>query len=272
MRPSLLNSLFASVTTLAGIAGKTDKLYGKLTGRDTARVLDLIFHLPTGVVDRRRQPKLRDAVPGSVVTVAVDVENYRPPPPNRPRAPFLVHTSDETGTLTITYFSLRKEQIERMLPRGSRRYVSGTVTLYDGMLQMAHPDRVVDAAGFAAMALVEPVYPLTEGLSQNMLRRAIAAALAKVPALPEWLDPAHLARTAWPDFDGALARLHRPSEPADVAPESVAWSRLAYDEMLASQLALALVRAHLRRPAGRQVAGQATGGSPSPRLQGEGRG
>jgi ATP-dependent DNA helicase RecG len=128
MRPSLLNPLFASVTTLAGIAGKTEKLYGRLTGRDTgARVLDLVFHLPAGTVDRRHQPKLRDVVPGSVVTVAVDVESYRPPPPNRPRAPFQVYTSDDTGTLTITYFSIRKEQIEKMLPRGSRRYVSGTV-------------------------------------------------------------------------------------------------------------------------------------------------
>src|SRR5712692_11396360 len=266
MRPNLLNPLFASVTTLAGIAGKTEKLYAKLTGRDTgARVLDLVFHLPAGAVDRRHQPKLRDVVPGSVVTVAVDVESYRPPPPNRPRAPFLVYASDDTGTLTITYFSIRREQIEKMLPRGSRRYVSGTVTSYDGMLQMTHPDRVLDAAGFAAMALVESVYPLTEGLSQNMLRRAITAALNKLPALPEWLDPAYVARAGWPDFAGALAKLHRPSEPSDVTPDGKAWSRLAYDEMLASQLALALVRAHLRRPAGRR------GASPSP-LVGEGRG
>jgi ATP-dependent DNA helicase RecG len=265
MRPSPLNPLFAPVTTLAGIAGKTGRLYGKLTGRDTgARVLDLVFHLPAGTVDRRHQPKLRDVVPGSVVTVAVEVESYRPPPPNRPRAPFLVYASDETGTLTITYFSIRREQIEKMLPRGSRRYVSGTVTSYDGMLQMTHPDRVVDPAGFAAMALVEPVYPATEGLSQNMLRRSVLAALDKVPALPEWLDPAHMARAGWPDFTGAFSKLHRPSEPADVAPEGIAWSRLAYDELLASQLALALVRAHLRRPGGRRT--------PSPRLRGEGRG
>ncbi|HMA74900.1 MAG TPA: ATP-dependent DNA helicase RecG [Xanthobacteraceae bacterium] len=259
MRPSLLNPLFASVTALAGIAGKTEKLYGKLTGRDAdARVIDLLFHLPTGAVDRRHQPKLRDVVPGSVVTVAVDVERYRPPPPGRARAPFLVYASDDTGTLTITYFSMRKEQIEKMLPRGSRRYVSGTVTSYDGMLQMTHPDRVVDAAGFAAMALIDPVYPLTEGLSQNMLRRAIAAALNKLPALPEWLDPSHRAHASWPEFADALTKLHRPSDPPDVALDGKAWTRLAYDELLASQLALALIRAHLRRPSGRR------GAAPSP--------
>src|SRR5215468_3987641 len=266
MRPSLLNRLFASVTVLAGIAEKSATLYRKLTGRDDgARVVDLLFHLPSGAIDRRHQPKLRDVVPDSVVTVAVHIDAHRPAPPNRPRAPYLVYASDDTGSLTITYFSARRDQIERQLPLGSRRYVSGTVKFYDGMLQMVHPERVADAAAFAAMALVDPVYPLTEGLTQNMVRRAIVAALGLVPPLPEWLDAAHLSRSGWTDFATALGKLHRPSEPADVAPDGKAWSRLAYDELLASQLALALVRAHLRRPAGRR------GAAPSP-LVGEGRG
>jgi len=266
MRPSLLNRLFASVTALPGIAEKSATLYRKLTGRDDgARVVDLLFHLPSGAIDRRHQPKLRDVVPDAVVTVAVHIDAHRPAPPNRARAPYLVYASDDTGSLTITYFSARKDQIERLLPVGSRRYVSGTVKFYDGMLQMVHPERVADAAAFAAMALVDPVYPLTEGLTQNMVRRAIVAALGLVPSLPEWLDAAHLSRSGWTDFGTALGKLHRPSEPADVAPDGKAWSRLAYDELLASQLALALVRAHLRRPAGRR------GASPSP-LVGEGRG
>ena len=196
MRPSLLNRLFASVTALPGIAEKSATLYRKLTGRDDgARVVDLLFHLPSGAVDRRQQPKLRDVVPDSVVTVAVHVDAHRPSPPNRPRAPYLVYVSDDTGTLTITYFSARRDQIERQLPVGSRRYVSGTVKFYDGMLQMVHLERVADAAAFAAMALVDPVYPLTEGLTQNMARRAIAAALGCLPPLPEWLDAAHLTRS-----------------------------------------------------------------------------
>jgi ATP-dependent DNA helicase RecG len=268
MRPSLLNRLFAPVTAIAGIAEKSAKLYGRLVHRDDgARVVDLLFHLPSGAIDRRQQPKLRDATADSVVTVDVHIDSHRPAPPHRPRAPYLVYASDDTGTLTITYFGARREHIERQLPVGSRRYVSGTVKFYDGMLQMVHPERVMDPSSFADMPLVDPVYPLTEGLTQNMLRRFIGAALDQfLPAMPQWLDPALAARASWPDFAAALATVHRPAEPADATPDGKAWSRLAYDELLASQLALALVRRHLRRT-GHGRPGKTRGTPPSRALR-----
>jgi ATP-dependent DNA helicase RecG len=252
MRPSILNPLFAAITALPGIGDKVARLYGRLFGRDDVpRVVDLVFHLPTGAIDRRARPVLRDVVPGTVVTVAVTVDRHRPPPPNRSRAPYLIYASDDTGDLVITYFNARKDYIDRLLPVGERRIVSGTIALYDGMLQMVHPDLVVDEAGLASMPAIQPIYPLTEGLTPQALRRAIAAALERVPALAEWLDTALLAREKWPGFGDALHTLHRPAEPADLSWEGPAWSRLAYDEMLAGQLALALVRAHMRRRGGR---------------------
>jgi ATP-dependent DNA helicase RecG len=252
MRPSILNPLFAAITTLPGIGDKVARLYRRLLGRDDVpRLVDLVFHLPAGAVDRRARPMLRDAVPGTIVTVAVTVDHHRPPPPNRPRAPYLIYASDDTGCLVITYFNARKDYIDRLLPVGQRRIVSGTMALYDGMLQMVHPDFVVSEADLASLPAIQPVYPLTEGLTPQALRRAIAAALDQVPALPEWLDAALLAREKWPGFGEALRTLHRPAEPTDLAMEGPAWSRLAYDELLAGQLALALVRAHMRRRGGR---------------------
>jgi len=256
MRPSLLNPLFAAVTTLTGVGPHLEKLYRRLFGREQpARVIDLLFHLPTGAIDRRARPKLRDVVPDTVVTVAVTVDRHRPPPPHRPRAPYQVYTSDETGDLTLTYFNARKDYLQKLLPVGERRYVSGTVALYDHMRQMVHPDRVVAEADLAKLPLVEPVYPLTEGLSLNQIRKAADAALTRLPDLPEWQDASWVARERFPSFAEALRVLHRPTEPADLLPEGLAWSRLAYDEFLAGQLALALVRAHLRRPAGRATPG-----------------
>jgi ATP-dependent DNA helicase RecG len=210
MRPSLLNPLFAAVTTLPGIGPRLEKLYRRLLGReDAARVVDLLLHLPTGTIDRRARPKLRDVTPDTVVTVAVTVDRHRPSPPHRPRAPYQIYTSDETGDLILTYFNARKDYLQTLLPVGERRYVSGTITLYDHMLQMVHPDRVVAEADLAKLPLVEPVYPLTEGLSLNQVHRAVQAALARVPKLPEWQDPSWVARERFPPFAEALRVLHR---------------------------------------------------------------
>ncbi|MBV9558249.1 MAG: ATP-dependent DNA helicase RecG [Pseudolabrys sp.] len=256
MRPALLNPLFAALTSLPGVGPKMAALYAHLLGHEPPRILDLLFHLPSGAIDRRARPKLRDVVAGQVVTVAVTVDEHRPAPPHRSRAPYRVLVSDDTGDMTLTFFHARKEQLEKLLPEGELRYVSGTAEFYDGMLQMVHPDRVVDEAGFANLPLVEPVYPLTEGLALGNVRRAMDAALTKLPDLDEWQDEAWLSREQLPPFSAAVRTLHRPAEPADLTPEGVAWKRLAYDEMLAGQIALALVRSHMRHQAGRGTASE----------------
>ena len=258
MRPAVLNPLFAPLSALPGIGPKLEKLFARLIGRDgePPRLIDLLFHLPTGFVDRRNQPKLSAVTPDTVVTVAVTVDRHRPPPPNRPRAPYNIDASDDTNTLTITYFNARRDYLEKLFPEGETRYVSGIATLYDGHLQMVHPDRVVDAAGFAKLPLIDPVYPLTEGLHPNQLRKAIEIALHRLPDLAEWQDAAWLKRSNFPGFAEALRSVHHPTSPADLEPSSPAWSRLAYDELLAGQLALALLRSHLRTRAGRGSAAE----------------
>ncbi len=258
MRPPVLNPLFASLSALPGIGPKLEKLFARLLTRDgdAARVIDLLFHLPAGFVDRRNQPKLSEVVPDTIVTVAVTVDRHRPPPSNRPRAPYNIDTSDATNTLMITYFNARRDYLEKLYPEGALRYVSGTATLYDGHLQMVHPDRVVDAAGFASLPLIDPVYPLTEGLHPNQVRKALDLALDRLPALPEWQDAEWVKRNNYPSFADALRVVHRPAAPEDIEPGSTAWSRLAYDELLASQLALALLRAHMRTRAGRGSAAE----------------
>ena len=256
MRPTLLDPLFAAITTLPGVGPKVEKLYRRLLGREeTPRRIDLLFHLPTGAIDRRARPKLRDVVPGSVATVEVTIDRHRPAPPGRARAPHLIYASDDTGDLILTYFHARRDYLEKLLPVGETRYVSGITALYDGMLQMVHPDRVVDAKNLAALPMIEPVYPLTEGLGINQVRKAIDGALAKLPVLPEWQNVPWLAKNRFPAFADALAALHRPAQLTDILPDNPAWTRLAYDELLAGQVALALVRAHRKQRPGRPSAG-----------------
>src|SRR5882724_4908434 len=256
MRPPLLNPLFAPVTSLAGVGPKQDQLFRYLLGRDdTPRLVDLLLHLPTSVIDRRARPKIRDAVQGTIVTLEVTVDRHRPPPPRNARAPFLVYASDDTGDVVLTFFRAKPGYVEKLLPVGEKRYVSGTLQMYDGILQIVHPDRVIDEAGFSKLTGIDPVYPLTEGLALGSLRRAIAQALLKLPDLPEWISPDVLRRCKFPPVREALNRVHVPVELTDILPDGPFWSRLAFDELLAGQLALALVRAQLRRPAGDLHAG-----------------
>ena len=256
MRPALLNPLFAPVTSLAGVGPKQDRLFRYLLGREeTPRLVDLLLHLPASVIDRRTRPKIRDAVPGTVVTLEVTVDRHRPTPGRNPRAPHLVYASDETGDVVLTYFRAQPGYVEKLLPVGTKRYVSGTLQTFDGIPQIVHPDRVVDEAGFAKLSGIDPVYPLTEGLALGSLRRAMAQALQKLPALPEWTSPEVIRRCKFPPLAEALSRVHLPLETTDILPDGPFWSRLAFDELLAGQLALALVRAQLRRPAGDRHAG-----------------
>ncbi|MDE2332825.1 MAG: ATP-dependent DNA helicase RecG, partial [Bradyrhizobium sp.] len=256
MRPPLLNPLFAPVTSLAGVGPKQDKLFRYLLDRsETPRLVDLLLHLPASVIDRRARPKIRDAVPGTVVTLEVTVDRHRPSPPRNSRAPYLVYANDDTGDVVLTFFRAKPGYVEKLLPVGEKRYVSGTLQIYDGTPQIVHPDRVVDEASFATLSGIDPVYPLTGGLAPGSLRRAIAQALQRLPQLPEWISAEVIQRCKFPDIAEALNRVHVPVELTDILPDGPFWSRLAFDELLAGQLALALVRAQLRRPAGDRHAG-----------------
>src|SRR5580704_14355669 len=254
MRPPVLNPLFAPLSALPGIGPKLEKVFARLLSRgesEPPRIIDLLFHLPSGFVDRRNQPKLSEVTPDTVVTVAVTVERHRPPPPHRRRIPYNIETSDDSGlTLTITYFNGRKDYLEKLLPQGELRYVSGFVTLYDGHLQMVHPDRVVSADDLSKLPLLDPVYPLTEGLHALTVSKAMTGALERLPTLPEWQEPTWLERSKFPAFADALTSVHRPQAPDDLDPSGPAWSRLAYDELLAGQLALALLRSKMRQRPG----------------------
>ncbi|MGX4804687.1 ATP-dependent DNA helicase RecG [Bradyrhizobium guangdongense] len=256
MRPSLLNPLFAPVTSLPGVGPKQDKLLQYLLSRsETPRLVDLLLHLPSQVIDRRARPKIRDAVQGTMVTLEVTVDRHRPPPPRNSRAPYLVYASDDTGDVVLTFFRAKPGYVEKLLPVGEKRYVSGTLQMYDGIPQIVHPDRVLDEEAISKLSGIDPVYPLTEGLALGSLRRAIAQALLKLPALPEWISPEVLRRCDFPPVAEALNRVHQPAELTDILPDRRYWSRLAFDELLAGQLALALIRAQLRRPAGVRNAG-----------------
>ena len=263
MRPSLLDPLFAPVSSLAGIGPKLEKALNRLFfgneagdgGRNSARLVDLLFHLPNSIIDRRQQPKIADALEGQIVTMKVWVDNHSPPPRGNRRIPYRVQVHDDSASMALVFFHAHQSWIEKTLPIGEMRYISGRMEWFNDKPTMAHPDHVLNEEEFADMPLVEPIYGSTAGLSAKILVRSVRAAIEQLPEFNEWIDKALMERESWPAFKEALERVHHPRDGVDIAPQSQARRRLAMDEFLAGQLALALMRAKMKKLHGKSHTG-----------------
>ena len=249
-RPQILFPLFAEVETVQGVGPKTAKA---LEALDIRRPRDLIFTLPYAGIDRRRRDTVQGAEFPSTVTVEVVVGAHRAP--SRRGGPYRIECEDAATTLTLVFFHARDEYLRKILPEGARRVVSGKVELFDGAAQMVHPDHVVSPEEAHEIPAFEPIYPLTQGVTQKMMAKAVNGALSRVVPLPEWIDPVQKAQAGWPDWQEAIEKAHRPDEMRDLSPADPARERLAYDELMAHQLTLALARAQLKRAKGRATIG-----------------
>jgi ATP-dependent DNA helicase RecG len=244
-RPERLFPLFADLETLEGVGPKIARA---LAGLGVERPKDLLFLLPASGVDRSRRASVRDVVPPVTLTVEVEVGAHFPP--RTKGRPYRVMVRDSGLEFQLVYFHARGDFLQKLLPSGQRRLISGRIELFDGIAQMVHPDHVLRPEEAAELPAYEPVYPLAAGLTQKAVARAAASALARAPDLPEWIDGPLKAREGWPDWRLAVAAVHAPAGPADLAQTAPARLRLAYDELFAHQLTLSLARASLRRGKG----------------------
>ncbi|HIJ63181.1 MAG TPA: ATP-dependent DNA helicase RecG, partial [Rhodospirillaceae bacterium] len=249
MRPEILYPLFAPISVLPGLGPRLAPLAERLAG---PHVADLLWHLPAAVVDRRFRPGAAEAPSGRIATFRVTVERHWPA--GRGGRPGVVLCADASGPLRLVFFHGKGDWLAKQLPLGSERIVSGLVDRYQGEAQIAHPDYILPPEQEAELPEIEAVYPLTAGLAPKILAKAAAAALARAPDLAEWHDPALLRREGWPSWRAALTDAHHPTGEDALSPTAPARRRLAYDELLANQLALALVRRRLKDAPGRAFA------------------
>jgi ATP-dependent DNA helicase RecG len=261
----LLAPLFAPLTTLKGVGSTVAALLAKVAGG--ARVIDLLFHLPESYLDRRTRPAIAAARPGGVATLEVEVVRHEPPANSR--QPWRVVVKDDTGFAELVFFRFNREE---QMPPGAKLLVSGKLESFNGRITLPHPDYVLPAAQADRLPTIEPVWPMTAGLWPRQVTQAMAQALTRLPDFPEWHDPALLRRERWPSFVAALREVQAPVEMPAVAvgpggaaadaagkdkpgANAVARARLAYDELLAGQVALAVVRGRVRTRPGRALAG-----------------
>ncbi len=244
-RPDTLSPLFASLHSIKGVGDKLavllTKFFGAPEGQE-AIALDILMHMPSGVVDRRRQVGIAEAYLNQIVTLKLHVDRHQAPPHGKPHIPHRVFAHDETGDIHLVFFRAQGGWVEKALPVGEERFVSGTIGFFNGEKQITHPDYIVEPDKFATLPLVEPVYPLTQGLSSKALAKLVRQVVDSVPALPEWIDAATMAQRKWPNFADAMRMVHLPENPDEAQLFSAARHRLAYDEYLAGQITLQLIR------------------------------
>jgi len=249
-RPEILWPLFGTLEKIGGIGPKSAQA---LTTAGIEKPRDLLFTLPHSGVDRRRRASIREVVAPVVCTVEVTI-GLHSAPAQRGR-PYRVMVEDAQTTFQLVFFRSHGEYLHKVLPTGQRRVVSGKLEMFDGVGQMAHPDHILTLEEADKIPLFEPVYPLTGTLTQKAMFKATADLLSDLPVLGEWCDAALIAREGWPAWADALTAAHRPQSIAEVSPTDIARLRLAYDEVFAHQLTLALARAKQRRSKGRATKG-----------------
>jgi len=243
MRPERLNSLFAEAGSLKGVGPGLARPLEKL---DLTRIKDFAYHLPDRFVQRRAVADLDQAVVGENIVVALTPVEYRA---SAGRGPFRVLAKDAIGNVcALTYFGRASYSAKKQLPLGEKRWIAGRLDQFGQTLQIVHPDHVSDSSAELIGQMNEPVYPLSEGLTQGRIAALVEQALALIPNLPEWIEPGLPAREKWPSWRDALLFAHKGSDTS-------ARDRLAYDELLANSLALMLVRAANRARSGVPLTG-----------------
>ena len=265
MRSELLNLLFTGVTRVRGVGGGTAQALSRLlpaatsiSGAGVPIIRDLLFHLPSSVVDRRFSCPLVSAPDGVVATFIVSVVSHQPPPVagrKFGKKPYKIICSNETGDIALVFFNAREDYLKQILPVGGQRVISGRTEKFDYRLQMTHPDIITTIDKIDEVKRVEAVYPLTIGLTSRRLAKIVADALEKMPELPEWILPETLAAHSWQSWRQTILAAHNPATPEDILPTAAPRLRLAYDEMLAGQLHLARLRQNRQKQAANIITG-----------------
>lgn len=249
VRPEILFPLFAPIESLKGVGERVRPLLERIAG---PRVRDVLFTGPTGIV-RRTVAKAASLIEGDTQTLVVTIESHRKPA--RPSHPWIIRAFDDTGFVNLVFFKSWGDRLAEQNPVGTRRVVSGKVDRDSNgtTLQIVHPDFMLPVERGAEIPTIEAVYPATAGLLSRAIRRFAQASLARTPDLPEWQDAAWMARERWPSWRDALERWHAPQSEADLTPQAPHRRRLAYDELLAHQLALAERKGERRAVAAKVV-------------------
>ena len=236
MRPKILYKLFSNIISLKGIGPKNAKVIERLCGK---YVIDLLFHKPSTYIDRRNSPKIIDLEEGKIATIIVTIDSHSPS--FNKRMPYRINCTDDTGAISIVYFNLRGPYLKKIFPVGRQKVISGKFEKFNENFQITHPQHVVDLENLDNVKKIECIYPLTAGLTSKTIQKSINSALINLDPLPEWIPDDKIKGNKWPNWNEAIKKIHNPVNTSDSV-NSLFLERLVFDELLAQQLTIRLIK------------------------------
>ena len=236
MRPKILYKLFSNIISLKGIGPKNAKVIERLCGK---YVIDLLFHKPSTYIDRRNSPKIVDLEEGKIATIIVTIDSHSPS--FNKRMPYRINCTDDTGAISIVYFNLRGPYLKKIFPVGRQKVISGKFEKFNENFQITHPQHVVDLENLDNVKKIECIYPLTAGLTSKTIQKSINSALINLDPLPEWIPDDKIKGNNWPNWNEAIKKIHNPVNTSDSV-NSLFLERLVFDELLAQQLTIRLIK------------------------------
>ena len=236
MRPKILYKLFSNIISLKGIGPKNAKIIERLCGK---YVIDLLFHKPSTYIDRRNSPKIVDLEEGKIATIIVTIDSHSPS--FNKRMPYRINCTDDTGAISIVYFNLRGPYLKKIFPVGKQKVISGKFEKFNENYQITHPQHVVDLENLDNVKKIECIYPLTAGLTSKTIQKSINSALINLDPLPEWIPDDKIKGNNWPNWNEAIKKIHNPVNTSDSV-NSLFLERLVFDELLAQQLTIRLIK------------------------------
>ncbi len=235
--------IFSSILTIPSIGENVAAALHRLHIRE---VKDFLFHFPSNVILKKINPALRFLVGGEQITSMVTIEEVSPPQKFSRRHPFKIICSNETGFISLVYFNYQPSYLLKTIKVGQQKIISGKVEKFNNELTMPHPEFVLNASEVSQVPAQSVIYPLTYGIVSKQISKYVDFAISKLH-FPEWHETNLLNEKNWVSFKESIYQIHQGNS---LGLECKFKERLSFDELLANQIGLGLIRKSRHRQIG----------------------
>ena len=237
MRPAYLDLLLSPINKLKGVGPKIENIINKL---GINLNIHFLWHFPYKIIEKKYYENIHDAPLNQFVTLKIEVIKHYPS--KFRRQPYRVSCLANETAIDIVYFNARHPVIRSILPHKSFKMISGKLEFFKNKFQITHPSNIENVTDIQLLREKEPVYSLTAGLNMKTFIKLSNQVLDSIPNLKEWIEERLLLKYNFISWKEAIEKLHNPEIEDTYSEKNIFRRRLAFDELLAHQLAICIIR------------------------------